>query len=162
MVTDITIQFNFTEGDYVKLIRSHQLRSVFTTQTAFNFLIFLILAGFLDVVVRMGPAAYAVVGGALLVAIPFFYFVSPHLYFRRNPEFKDLCTITFTEEGLTVKSTKVESTVKWNYYHSVIITKAGYILSPQKSSGIMIPRRAFTESQQVAVEELLKRKLVQR
>jgi len=85
---------------------------------------------------------------------------TPRKYFRGDAKFRDHFHLTFSDEGITVKTSQIDSKTAWSLYTKVIEGRDMYLLLYGKETRMMtaVPKRAFTSNDQ----EQLFRELVTR
>jgi hypothetical protein len=74
----------------------------------------------------------------------------PRQYFRGDGKFRDKYELTFSHEGITVKTPKIDSKLAWSLYTKVIEGRQMYLLIYGKETRMMtaVPKRAFTDNNQ--------------
>jgi|SRR5215472_7332515 len=88
----------------------------------------------------------------------------PRRAFRGNPTFQDQYELTFSDAGVMVKSSRVESKMAWSLYTKVIESHDLFLLVYGKNLRVMtlVPKRAFqTPGQQDAFRLLLRRHITE-
>lgn len=86
---------------------------------------------------------------------------APRRFFRKDPKMRDEFLLTFSSDGVTVKTPQIDSKLAWSLYKGVQENKTVYVLvynDPARMSMTLVPKRAFRD----AVEELEFRRLVHR
>lgn len=159
--TDLTLQFQYTEAEYVAATHSYYNRS-FHMGSYLIALGVVLLAGLYlwfstsEPVVFFGVSVFL-----LIVATPLvFYFVSPHTAFRRHPSLRDTYWLRFNEDGIAFKTEHVNSNLDWELYQQVWENKRFFFLIYGKQMYTVIPKRAFESvSQETQFRELLKHKI---
>lgn len=99
---------------------------------------FVLWASLLFVVVLEGALLYNV-----LVALP-------RKYFRGDPKFHDRYQLTFSDEGIKLKTPQVDSKLAWSLYSKVVEGRDMYLLLYGTETRMMtaVPKRAFINSAQ--------------
>ncbi|MFN8458952.1 MAG: YcxB family protein [Anaerolineae bacterium] len=161
MSADLTLQFQYTEAEYVAAVRSFYNRKFHIPTYAVGVGIVL-LAGFLfwlysrEPVILFGWSVFA-----LIVLTPLiFYVITPHTHFRREANFCDTYWLRFSEEGLEFKTTHVNSQLDWQLYRQVWENRQFYLLFYGERLFTVIPKRVFADAaQETQFRELLQRKI---
>jgi len=86
---------------------------------------------------------------------------APRKFFRRDPKSRDEFALTFSEEGVAVKTSQIDSKLAWSMYKRVLENKSLYVLTyddPARMTMMVVPKRVFRD----AGEEWEFRKLVHR
>ncbi|MBI1878388.1 MAG: YcxB family protein [Chloroflexi bacterium] len=158
-ITDLVLQFQYTEAEYVAAVHSYYNRT-FHMRTYIIALSVVLLAGLYlwfstgEAVMFFGVSVFL-----LIVATPLiFYFVTPRTVFRREPNFHNIYTLRFTEDGLEFKTENVNSKLDWKLYRQVWENKAFYLLFYGERLFTVIPKRVFeSAAQERQFRELLQR-----
>ncbi len=158
----VELSFAYTEKEYTSAARAFYARSPHAT---FNFytgvgvlaatLLFAALAG------NLYFAGMLFMVGFVGVAWHFYtLYALPRAQFRRNPKLGDTYRLTFSEEGVLVRSKGIESRVEWSYYSEVRETPDFYFLAYGQDMFSVLPKRVFRgRPQEAAFRDLLRRKL---
>ena len=161
----IQLKFTHTEAEYLGATRLLLFgQKVLLIRTA-AFLV-LVVAGIL-MLSLLGDFAFPLWASLLLgvlMAGGFAYMGlvdAPRRFFRKDPKMRDEFLLTFSDEGVAVKTAQIDSKLAWSLYKGVQESKSVYVLvynEPARVSMTLVPKRAFRD----AVEELEFRRLVQR
>ncbi len=159
--TDLTLQFQYTEAEYVAATHSYCNRS-FHMRTYLITLGVVFLAGLYlwfstsEPVIFFGVSIFL-----LIVATPLvLYFVTPRATFRREPRLQDTYWLRFDEDGIAFKTEHVNSNLDWALYQQVWENKRFFFLIYGKQMYTVIPKRVFENAaQETQFRELLKRKI---
>jgi YcxB-like protein len=84
----------------------------------------------------------------------------PRQYFRGDAKFRDKYELTFSDEGIGLKTKQIESKLAWTLYTKVVEDSNQYLLIYGRELRMMtmVPKRAFeSQTQEAAFRELLKR-----
>ena len=157
MSSTIHLSFRYVERDYVcALLAHHEARF----RLSANIGAAVMLAG-IGVCYWLSPNPFwfrlisiiMMIGFTLiLVAV---LSVIPRLAFRRQPKYRDEYSITFSPEGIHVRSSHIGSRLPWRMYSKVLIDADSYLIY-HGSQFTMIPKRVFPDDEQQKVfEELL-------
>ena len=161
----IQLKFTHTEAEYLGATRLLLFgQKVLLIRTA-AFLV-LVVAGIL-MLSLLGDFAFPLWASLLLgvvMAGGFAYMGlvdAPRRFFRKDPKMRDEFLLTFSEEGVAVKTAQIDSKLAWSLYKGVQENKSVYVLvynDPARMSMTLVPKRAFRDPS----EELEFRRLVQR
>ncbi len=159
----ISLQFKYTEAEYVAAIRLYMRRSP-------DFIIRLVVCA-LYVIVSISLLVLLAVESdvlVLFVAATFIppvlafmgYFAQPRYAFRREPKFRDEYFLQFSDDGIHFRTAQIDSLVQWSLYDKVIEDERFYLMVYGKNMISVTPKRAFTSAaQEAAFRELLARHL---
>lgn len=161
----IQLKFTHTEAEYLAATRLLLFgQKVLLIRTAL-FLV-LVIAGIL-MLSMIGDFALPLwaallIGGVIAVGFAYMGLVdAPRRYFRKDPKMRDEFLLTFSEEGVAVKTAQIDSKLAWSLYKGVLENTSLYVLmynDPTRISITMVPKRVFRD----AGEELEFRRLVHR
>jgi hypothetical protein len=152
--SSVSLSFRYVESDYVRALRADyadRLRlwldiCVIVVVGAAGIYLWPSLSGkvFLGVSV-----AFA----AMLLAA---FFVIPPLIFRRQPQFRDDYSLTFSPEGIHFQTVHINSKLTWGLYSRAMVDAHSYMLYYGSRTFTVIPKRVFQNNQQQdAFDELL-------
>lgn len=161
----IQLKFTHTEAEYLAATRLLLLsQKVLLIRT--GVLLMLVILGVM-MISLLGEFAFplwAAMALGAVIAVGFAYMGlidAPRRYFRKDPKMRDEFLLTFSEEGVAVKTPQIDSKLAWSLYKGVVENKSLYVLlynDPARTSITMVPKRVFRD----AVEELEFRRLVHR
>lgn len=86
---------------------------------------------------------------------------APRRLFRKDAKMREEFALTFSEEGLSLKTPEIDSKLAWSLYKSILENKSLYVLvydTPGRMAMTVVPKRVFRD----ANEELEFRRLVSR
>ena len=86
---------------------------------------------------------------------------APRRVFRKDSKMRDEYLVTFSEEGIALKTSQIDSKLAWSLYKQVLENKSLYVLvydAPGRMVMTVVPKRVFRDAR----EELEFRSLVQR
>jgi hypothetical protein len=86
--------------------------------------------------------------------------LSARMQFRRMPSAQDPMTLAVSESGIRMQSRHSDSQVAWSAFIGWREEKSVFVVFPQPRIYVPIPKRAFTEQQQVEFRETLRRNIV--
>jgi hypothetical protein len=86
--------------------------------------------------------------------------LSAFMQFRRMPSAQDPTTVAISDSGLRVHSRHGDSQVAWSAYIGWGEETSVFVLFPQPRTYLPIPKRAFTEQQQIEFRETLRRNIL--
>jgi len=84
----------------------------------------------------------------------------PRKYFRGDAKFRDRYELTFSDEGIKVKTPQIDSKLAWSLYTKVVEGRDMYVLIYGNETRTMtaVPKRAFVnEDQENRFRELIAR-----
>jgi hypothetical protein len=106
--------------------------------------------------------ALAGLGALLIVMALLSDHVLPRVWFRREPKFRDAYTLTFMDEGLDFRTSRLHSLIEWGFYRSLVEGPHTYLLMYGKRQFSAIPKRAFSSpEQEVRFKALVEAKLAE-
>src|SRR5262245_6546170 len=127
MSTDLTLQFKYTEDEYIAAVHSYYNRTLHL-RTYIIALVVVLLAGLYllfstgEPVIFFGLSVFLMIVSTPLI----FYFVTPRMTFRREARFHDTYHLRFAAEGIEFKTAHINSQLDWALYHEVWENKAFY------------------------------------
>ncbi|HXQ70066.1 MAG TPA: YcxB family protein [Pyrinomonadaceae bacterium] len=86
---------------------------------------------------------------------------APRRLFRKDSKMREQFELTFSEEGVALKTPQIDSKLAWSLYKRVLENKSLYVLvydAPGRMAMTVVPKRVFRD----ASEELEFRRLVHR
>jgi YcxB-like protein len=107
---------------------------------------------------------WAALALGMLFNVSVFYMAivdAPRRVFRKDSKFRDEYALTFSEEGIALKTHQIDSKLAWSLYKQVLENKSLYVLvydAPGRMVMTVVPKRVFRD----ATEELEFRGLVHR
>src|ERR1043166_6103497 len=147
---EVKLEYQYTESEYLAANRLFFLSSpnVFARLIAFGLLLGLVVV-LLSLLMTDG---LILLPGLLFVALfeaALFYnvlFTTPRKYFRGDGKFRDRYEITFSDEGVKLKTSQIDSKMAWSLYTRVVEGRDMYLLFYGKDTRMMtsVPKRAFT------------------
>lgn len=161
----IQLKFTHTEAEYLAATRLLLFGQKVLLARVVVILVFVIFG--IMMISLLGDFAFPLWAALLLsilVATSFAYaglIDAPRRYFRKDPKMRDEFLLTFSEEGVAVKTEQIDSRLAWSLYKGVLENKSLYVLmydDPARTSITMVPKRVFRD----ANEELEFRRLVHR
>jgi len=161
----IQIKFTQTEAEYLAATRLLLIGQKVLLIRMIVFLALVILGVMMMLLFTDFPfPLWAAVLLGALIAGGFAYMGlvdAPRRFFRKDPKMRDEFTLTFSEEGVAVKTAQIDSKLAWSLYKSVLENKSLYILmynEPARLTMTVVPKRVFRS----ANEEMEFRSLVHR
>ena len=158
----LQFRFRYSEAEYLSAARLLILKE---RSVLVRIITFLLLILFLAIVVTIAGnlliPIWSVAAMALLVNMALVYnifFNMPRRYFRRNDNLRDEFQLSFSHEGVSVKTSQIDSKLAWTLYTKVAENNSLYVIVYGKDARMMtaVPKRVF----QSANEELEFRKLL--
>src|ERR1043166_1240656 len=161
---EVKLEYEYSEPEYLAASRLFFFSSpnVIARLIVFGLLLVaaVILLGllFTDLLILFPGLLFVVLLEAAL-----FYNVlvtTPRKYFRGDGKFRDRYEITFSDEGVKLKTSQIDSKMAWSLYTRVVEGRDMYLLFYGKDTRMMtsVPKRAFTSNDQ----EQLFRELITR
>jgi YcxB-like protein len=165
---DNRIEFTYTEADYLAASRLFFFRSPeVLIRLIVSFILLLIGAVLITALVSDFPVG-AAIALTLLVEAALLYNVlvrAPQQFFRGDGKFRDKYEMTFSDEGLSIKTRQIDSKLAWSLYTKVLEAPNFYLLVYGKEIRMMtmVPKRAFrSQLQENAFRELVARHIATR
>lgn len=160
----VTVEFQLTEAEYLAATRLYflNLREVLVRLTVFCLFL---LAGAVIMsvfVVELFPL-WATIALVLLLEGFLFYMLlveGPRRYFRGDEKFRDPYKLTFSDDGVFLKTPQIESKMGWTLYSRVIEGRGLFLLVYGKETRMMtvVPKRSFrTSDEENRFRELVRR-----
>ena len=161
----IQLKFTHTEAEYLAATR---LLLIGQKVLLIRMIVFLVLAiGGVMMMLLLTDFPFplwAAVALSVLIAVGIAYMGvvdAPRRFFRKDPKMRDEYTLTFSEEGVAVKTAQIDSKLAWSLYKEVLENKSLYVLmynEPARLTMTVVPKRVFRS----ASEEMEFRDLVHR
>lgn len=161
----VSLQFKYTEAEYVAATRLYLRNSTdLKIRIAVCSLYAVVWA---SLIVWLGPdfdsdviLLFAFVG-CLPFVIGFLHlFVIPRQRFRKGSKSRSESLLQFSDDGIHLKTSQVDSLLQWSLYDKVLEDERLYLLVDEKSLLYLIPKRAFASAdQEAAFRALLGRHL---
>ncbi len=147
--SEIKVEYYYTESEYLVANRLYLFNSPNILARLVIFF-FLVLAGSVIMALIFADTfpIWATVGLALLFEIGIvnnLFVRMPRQYFRGDGKFRDKYEVTFSDEGIFVKTPQINSKLAWSLYTRVIEGRDMYLLVYGKEIRMMttVPKRAF-------------------
>lgn len=161
----IQVKFNHTEKEYLTATRM----LLFSQKELLARLIIILVLVWLGIMMisllsEFEFPLWATCCIGLLIDASFVYVGivdAPRRVFRKDSKMREEFTLTFSEEGIALKTPQIDSKLAWSLYKRVLENKSLYVLvydSPGQLSMTVVPKRVFRD----ASEELEFRRLVHR
>ena len=159
----IHIKFTHTEAEYLAATR---LLLIGQKVILARFVIIMALIMFLSFALAVVGEfeLWAALALGMLFNVSIFYMAivdAPRRMFRKDSKFRDEYALTFSEEGIALKTHQIDSKLAWSLYKQVLENKSLYVLvydAPGRMVMTVVPKRVFRD----ATEELEFRGLVHR
>lgn len=151
---EVRLEFQYSEAEYLSASR---LLFFNTPQVIARLivvgLLLLLAVGLLSILLAepfllwASPFFVVLIEGALFYSV---LLASPRRYFRGDSKFQDRYELTFSDEGIKVKTPKIDSKLAWTLYTRVIEGSDMYVLVYGKEVRIMtaVPKRVFINKEQ--------------
>ena len=159
----IQLRFSYTEAEYLGAARLILFGQKLILARVVVLLALVVLISFVvSVLTDFEFPVWAALSLGLLVATSFAYkglIDAPRRYFRQDPKMRDEFALTFSDEGVAVKTPQSDSKLAWSLYKEVLENRSLYVLVYNEPARMtMVPKRVFRD----ANEELGFRRLVHR
>jgi len=164
----IQFRFSYTEEEYLKAAR---LLTLGQKETLLRVIVFLFLIATAIVLLSLVaapafPLWWAVLAGLLCDAtLAYLLFVeTPKKYFRGDPKLRDEFRLTFSDEGVWVQTTQIDSKMGWSLYKRVAENKSLYVIVYGDGRMMtVVPKRLFRDAnEELQFRELLRRHVDQK
>jgi len=160
----IQLRFSYTEAEYLNAARLMMLREtkIVLRLAAFFILLFVgaVLLGML-----IPEATFSLWAIFLVMAIfvaAFFQKIIvavPRKFFRGNDNMREEFLLTFSPDGVWVRTSKIDSKLSWSLYTRVLENASMYVIVYGKDARMMtaVPKRVFRNAQEeVEFRDLLR------
>ena len=161
----IQLKFTHTEAEYLAATRLLLIgHKVLLIRTAVFLVLVILGIMMMSLVGDFEFPLWAAMALGVVIAVGFAYMGlvdAPRRYFRKDPKMRDEFVLTFSEEGVAVKTPQIDSKLAWSLYKRVLENKSLYMLvynDPARMTMTVVPKRVFRD----ASEELEFRGLVHR
>ena len=163
MNQELKIEYFHTEAEYVSAARLYLFSSPgILVRMAVFFALLMLGVATLTILVGDFPL-WASILLAVLVEASLLYNIlvrAPVQYFRGDGKFRDKFEVTFSDEGIAVKTNQIDSKLAWSLYTKVVEGADQYLLIYGKELRMItiIPKKAFANQiQEDAFRNLVKR-----
>ena len=162
--SEVRLDFQYSEAEYIAANRLHFFSSpnIFLRLVIFG----LFLVGAAVVFSVILTESFVLLVSLLFVALfegALFHNVLvtlPRKYFHGDAKFRDRYELTFSDEGIKVKTPQIDSKLAWSLYTKIIEGRDMYVLIYGNETRTMtpVPKRAFlNEDQEKRFRELIAR-----
>lgn len=162
--SEVRLEFQYSEDEYLAANRLHFFSSpnIFLRLIIFGLLL---VAGavMLSLIITESFVFLASLAFVVLLEGALFYNVLvtlPRKYFRGDAKFRDRYELTFSDEGIKVKTPQIDSKLAWSLYTKAIEGRDMYVLIYGNETRTMtaVPKRAFlNQDQENRFRELIAR-----
>lgn len=162
--SDVRLEFQYTEAEY---LAANRLCYLSGPNTLARLIVFgLLLIGGAIFLSMLMTGAFVLWVSLLFVllfegALVYNLLVTtPRKYFRGDAKFRDPYQLTFSDDGIKVKTPQIDSKLAWSLYTRVVEGRDLYLLIYGKETRLMtvVPKRAFiNKDQENQFRALLKR-----
>jgi hypothetical protein len=162
--SEVQVEYQYSEAEYLAANRLFFFKSsnAVLRLAVFCALAFLFAVVFSLVFADLFPLWASLSIVALFLGVLFYNVLwgLPRKYFRKNRSFREKYQITFSDEGVHVKTSQIDSKLGWGLYTKVFENPDMYLLVYGTDIRMMttVPKRSFKSSDQ----EYLFRQLVAR
>jgi hypothetical protein len=145
----VKIEYQLSESEYLAATRLLYLQS---KETMIRMAVFCAFAVFAAIVMNIVFADMTTLLGLIVIVIIFDVFLVynafvtiPRKYYRGDPKFREKYDLTFSYQGVFVKTFQLDSKLAWSLYTKAIEGKDMYLLQYGKDIRMMtpVPKRAF-------------------
>jgi hypothetical protein len=159
----IQLKFTHTEAEYLAATRLLLFGQKVLLARLIVFMALVLFASLVFAIVAEFELWAALLLGLLFdVAIAYMGVVdAPRRVFRKDAKMRDEYALTFSEEGIALKTSQIDSKLAWSLYKQVLENKSLYVLvydAPGRMVMTVVPKRVFRH----ATEEMEFRELVHR
>ena len=159
----IQLKFTHTEAEYLTATRLLLFGQKVLLARLIAFLALVLFGAMLLALVTeyhvLGALMFALIFDATIAYLA--VVDAPRRVFRKDSKFRDEFALTFSEEGIALKTHQIDSKLAWSLYKQVLENKSLYVLvfdAPGRMVMTVVPKRVFRD----ASEELEFRGLVHR
>ena len=162
---EIKIEYLYTEPEYLAATRLYILSSPeIVARVAVLFALVMAVCLMLTFLVGDFPFWTTIILTLIVEAFLLYnvFILAPRKYFRGDGKFRDKYQVTFSDDGIAVKTANIDSKLSWSLYTRVVEGAGMYLLIYGKETRMMtmVPKRAFqNRMQEDAFRELLGRHL---
>src|SRR5262245_42737091 len=152
--SEVQVEYQYSEAEY---LAANRLLFFKSTNALLRVAVFSVLALFVAVVLSLIIEELFPLWASASIVFLFlgvmFYNVLwglPRKYFRKNASFRDKYQITFSDEGVHVKTSQIDSKLGWGLYTNVLESPEMYLLIYGTDIRMMtaVPKRSFKSSDQ--------------
>jgi hypothetical protein len=101
----------------------------------------------------------AIIVGLISLVFALISFNSPKQHYRTGSLLREQLNFEFSEDGICFRAKNIDSRFEWSLYKQVLETPEFYYLLYGRNEATMIPKRVFTNTEEVAFRNLLQRKV---
>lgn len=144
--SSVSLSFRYLESDYVRALRSDYADRLRLP---------------LDICVVVGVGAVGIylwpdLSGKVFIGVSLTFaamllaafWVIPPLIFRRQPQFRDDYSLTFSPEGIHFRTVHINSQLTWDIYSRALVDAHSYMLYYGSRTFTVIPKRVFDNDEQ--------------
>lgn len=151
----IQLRFTYTEAEYLNASRLLLLRE---TKVILRVAVMMLLIFFGALLLTMlvplfNFPLWSVVLIALVFVVVFIHKLlvdMPRRYFRGNDNMREEFLLTFSHDGVWVRTSKIDSKMAWSLYTRVVENSSMYVIVYGKDARMMtaVPKRVFSSVQE--------------
>ena len=165
----IQVKFTHTEAEYLSATRLLLLgQKVLLARMVIVLALVFFGIVMVSLISEVEFPLWAAVGIGLLIDAGFAYMAvvdAPRRLFRKDSKFRDEYALTFSEEGIALKTHQIDSKLAWSLYKQVVENKSLYVLvydAPGRMVMTVVPKRVFRHAgEESEFRELVHRKVDQ-
>jgi len=162
MESTVSLQFRYSEQDFVRAMRAHyasrlrlRLDIIITVVTAAVGIYFLRSPD--SRWYGMTFVGVSTIFALILIAA---FVIIPPLVFRREAKFRDEYSLTFSPEVIHFRTAHIDSQLQWSTYSQALVDAHSFVLYYGGGSFTVIPKRVFQNAEQQRLfEQLLSQKI---
>jgi hypothetical protein len=153
----VTLSFRYRERDYVRALRAHYASHLQLPWDLVGTVVLVSIGAYLC----WSRGLDWLGAGCLIIGVTFAlmlfaaFIVIPPLVFRREREFRDDYTLTFSPEGIHLHTPRIDSQLQWDLYSRALVDAHSYLLYYGEHQFTVIPKRVFQSDEQQQAFELL-------
>ncbi len=147
---NISIQFTYSQDEYVKAFRQYLFAS--RTMTTVSIIIagaYFIFTMFYLPLSGFSPLSIAAAAISIIYIVLFWtlYVYVPNFAFKNTVKFQEEYFLSFSDDGISFKTESINSQLKWSIYRQVIETSDFIFLVQNSRMYTIIPKRTFSKSE---------------
>lgn len=95
---------------------------------------------------------FIVLGGVILLYLPWTLFIKSRQQILRNPNFQEPLQYTLDEEGLTISQGEEQAQMAWADMHKAVSTGRSIILYTSRVNATLFPKRQLGDQKMAVIE----------
>ncbi|UDQ97863.1 YcxB family protein [Lentisphaerota bacterium WC36G] len=146
----IHINYSLTKKEFVKAYKLHQKVHKTFLKSKLPFYLAIITGVVLRFVIGKSIIFYLIPFSIFLLAVSIVSYFYLKKFFTTNLECFENVTMIFHDENILVKTPKLESNLKWDFFKKVINDQGFILLYQNKYQITIIPKRAFSNEEELS------------